>query len=136
MHILNHFFLILPFLVDTVDLGIEIDRLNFGVASDNSMEQILAQIYAAKSEAQNLKTRIDKVISENPAKFSSINRLTAGMQGSAAASSDHNPSSSPIARLQSNGDVFGDLLLGGDASNHRGVSAALPDVTESTNQVK
>lgn len=39
------------------------------------MEQILLKIEAAKSEARNLKFRIDKVLSENPCSFSPVNTL-------------------------------------------------------------
>lgn len=39
------------------------------------MEQILLKIEAAKLEARNLKNRVDKVVNENPSRFSSVNTL-------------------------------------------------------------
>lgn len=39
------------------------------------MEQILLKIEAAKSEARNLKNRVDKVLSENPITFSLANTV-------------------------------------------------------------
>lgn len=39
------------------------------------MEQILLKIEAAKLEARNLKNRVDKVVNENPSKFSSVHTL-------------------------------------------------------------
>ncbi|KAK3222916.1 hypothetical protein Dsin_009941 [Dipteronia sinensis] len=43
---------------------------------DNSLEQILWKIEVAQSEVHKLKTRINKVVSENPGKFTSVNRLS------------------------------------------------------------
>lgn len=45
------------------------------------MEQILLKIEAAKSEARNLKNRVDKVLSENPSRFCPVN--TVNLVGSA-----------------------------------------------------
>lgn len=45
------------------------------------MEKILLKIEAAKLEARNLKNRVDKVVNENPTRFSSLN--TVNMLGSA-----------------------------------------------------
>ncbi|KAL1190445.1 hypothetical protein V5N11_016823 [Cardamine amara subsp. amara] len=42
---------------------------------DAYLEQILLKIEAAKSEARNLKIRVDKVLSENPCRFSPVNTL-------------------------------------------------------------
>ncbi|GLT67771.1 hypothetical protein SLA2020_400550 [Shorea laevis] len=49
--------------------------LEFG-NDDNFLEQILRRIEVAHSQVHKLKTRIDKVISENPGKYSSVNKLT------------------------------------------------------------
>ncbi|XP_010446660.1 PREDICTED: uncharacterized protein LOC104729424 [Camelina sativa] len=43
---------------------------------DAYLEQILLKIEAAKSEARNLKNRVDKVVSENPSRFSPANTVT------------------------------------------------------------
>ncbi|XP_010432061.1 PREDICTED: uncharacterized protein LOC104716382 [Camelina sativa] len=48
---------------------------------DAYLEQILLKIEAAKSEARNLKNRVDKVVSENPTRFSPAN--TVNLLGSA-----------------------------------------------------
>uniref|UniRef100_A0A1J3CFI0 Uncharacterized protein n=1 Tax=Noccaea caerulescens TaxID=107243 RepID=A0A1J3CFI0_NOCCA len=42
---------------------------------DAYLEQILLKIEAAKLEARNLKNRVDKVVNENPSKFSSVHTL-------------------------------------------------------------
>ncbi|KAL5755035.1 hypothetical protein ACOSP7_023255 [Xanthoceras sorbifolium] len=42
----------------------------------DSLEQMLWKIEVAQSEVRKLKTRIDKVVSENPGKFTSVNRLS------------------------------------------------------------
>ncbi|XP_030511981.2 uncharacterized protein LOC115726308 isoform X2 [Rhodamnia argentea] len=51
------------------------DSLDFGDGA-NSLEQILAKIETAKSHICKLKARMDKVLNENPGKFSSVNRLS------------------------------------------------------------
>ncbi|GKU98881.1 hypothetical protein SLEP1_g11816 [Rubroshorea leprosula] len=49
----------------------------FGLGEgDDSLEQILWRIEVVKSQVCNLIARVDKVMSENPGKFSSINKLT------------------------------------------------------------
>jgi hypothetical protein len=50
---------------------------------DAYLEQILLKIEAAKLEARNLKNRVDKVVNENPSKFSSVHTLK-NLVGSAA----------------------------------------------------
>ncbi|XP_031397563.1 uncharacterized protein LOC116208327 isoform X2 [Punica granatum] len=115
---------------------------------DTSMEQILAKIVIAQSQIQQLKTRIEKVISENPGKFSSVNRLSSVIPGSAGTASDEDPASPPAngqfspvkslyaaSQLVSEHDV-GDLLLPNHAVVDHGGMTSLPDVVESTNQTE
>ncbi|ESQ53342.1 hypothetical protein EUTSA_v10025086mg [Eutrema salsugineum] len=52
----------------------EIPPLEFR-EGDAFLEQILLKIEAAKLEANNLKNRVDKVVNENPSRFSSVNTL-------------------------------------------------------------
>ncbi|KAF5446140.1 hypothetical protein F2P56_031792 [Juglans regia] len=68
--------------------------LEFG-NGDNSLEQILSKIEVAHSQVRKLKTQIDKVISENPGKFCSINKLSLPVPSDALISSDQSPASPP-----------------------------------------
>lgn len=98
------------------------------------MEQILAKIYKLTSQVHKLKTRIEKVVNENP---SSFNRLaTFGIQSSAATTaSDQNPPSPSANEHQSPSHNTRDLNVA-DASRHKEVVASLStDVRESTSQV-
>jgi hypothetical protein len=72
----------------------EWSSLEFG-NDDNFMEQILRRIEVAHSQAHKLKTRIDKVISENPRKYYSVNKLTLLAPSDALTSSDQDPASPP-----------------------------------------
>lgn len=71
--------------------------LEFG-NDDNFLEQILRKIEVAHSQVHMLKTRIDKVISENPGKYYSVNKLTLLAPSDALASSDQDPASPPDSR--------------------------------------
>ncbi|KAK4755635.1 hypothetical protein SAY87_009392 [Trapa incisa] len=115
---------------------------------DTSMEQILARIMMAQSQIHQLKTRIEKVISENPGKFSSVNRLSLAVSGSAGNISDEVPASPATkgqlpsikslcaaAELVSDGDATDLLLPSQPISEHLGITA-LPDVVESTKKIE
>jgi hypothetical protein len=71
--------------------------LEFG-NDDNFLEQILRKIEVAHLQVHKLKTRIDKVISENPGKYYSVNKLTLLAPSDALASSDQDPASPPDSR--------------------------------------
>lgn len=43
--------------------------------NDNNLEEMFLKIEAAQSRVHELKNRIDKVVNENPMKFSSINQI-------------------------------------------------------------
>ncbi|KAG2722706.1 hypothetical protein I3760_02G139200 [Carya illinoinensis] len=68
--------------------------LEFG-NGDNSLEQILSKIEVAHSQVRKLKTQIDKVLSENPGKFCSINKLSFPVPSEALTISDQSPASPP-----------------------------------------
>lgn len=55
---------------------------------DAYLEQILLKIEAAKSEALNLKKRVDKVLSENPSTFTPVNTLNQVGSGDVFTSSE------------------------------------------------
>ncbi|MFQ6627507.1 hypothetical protein Gotur_005997 [Gossypium turneri] len=55
---------------------------------DDLMEQILRKIERLQSRVRILKTRMDKVVSESPQKFSSINMLTSVVQSDALNNSE------------------------------------------------
>lgn len=114
---------------------------------DNSMEQILEKIVIVQSQVHQLNTRIEKLITENPGKFSSVNRLSMVISGSAGNIPDEEPPS-PAAngqfssvkslyatsQLVSDGDAADLLLPNQPITEHLGTSA-LPDVVESTKKV-
>lgn len=116
--------------------------------ADTSMEQMLAKIVMVQSQIHQLKTRIEKVISENPGKFSSVNRLSLAAPGSEGNISDEEPAS-PAANgqlssikslyaassLALDGDDSDLLLPNQPISEHLGITA-LPDVVESTKKVR
>lgn len=62
---------------------------------DTLLEQTLQRIEVAHSQIHKLKTRIDKVISENPGKFCSVNKLSLLAPSDALTSSDQDPASPP-----------------------------------------
>lgn len=62
--------------------------------ADDSLERILWKIDAMQSQVQQLRTRVDKVVSEIPKKFSSINMMSLLVPCDALASS-HDPVSLP-----------------------------------------
>uniref|UniRef100_A0A7N1A2P6 Uncharacterized protein n=1 Tax=Kalanchoe fedtschenkoi TaxID=63787 RepID=A0A7N1A2P6_KALFE len=51
------------------------DLFQFG-DEKSSLERLLAKIYSVQSRVHDLTSRVDKVISENPGKFSSLNKLS------------------------------------------------------------
>ncbi|KAG6774060.1 hypothetical protein POTOM_021409 [Populus tomentosa] len=62
---------------------------------DSISEHILRQIEVLKSQVHKLKSRADKVASENPVKFSSVNNLSLLAPSNALTSSEQNPASVP-----------------------------------------
>ncbi|XP_031277957.1 uncharacterized protein LOC116136381 isoform X2 [Pistacia vera] len=60
---------------------------------DKSLAQILSKIEVVQSQVRQLKSRIDKVVSENPGKFCSVNRLSLFVPCDALACSDQNAAS-------------------------------------------
>lgn len=87
--------------LDKVTNGNNEFEINYGWPSlefgdgDNSFEQILRKIEVTHLQVHKLKTQIDKVISENPGKFSSMNQLSLLVPCDALTSSDQNPVSPP-----------------------------------------
>ncbi|KAM3685504.1 hypothetical protein ACJW31_11G122800 [Castanea mollissima] len=85
--------------LDKVTIGNNEFEINYGWSSlefgngDNSFEEILRKIEVAHSQVRKLKAQIDKVIGENPGKFSSINQLSLVVPDDALTSSDQNPAS-------------------------------------------
>lgn len=78
------------------DFGINEGWSSFEFGSgDNSLEQILWKIELAHSKVRKMKTQIDKVISETPSKYSSVNKLSFPVPCDALNSSDQNPASPP-----------------------------------------
>lgn len=51
-------------------------RSSIDYENDKSLVDIIQKIEAVQSQVQELKTRCDRVISENPGKFCSVNQLT------------------------------------------------------------
>ena len=86
---------------DKVTNGNNEFEINYGWPSlefgdgDNSFEQILRKIEVTHLQVHKLKTQIDKVISENPGKFSSMNQLSLLVPCDVLTSSDQNPVSPP-----------------------------------------
>ncbi|WCJ28747.1 hypothetical protein M5689_010425 [Euphorbia peplus] len=93
---------------------------------DNIHENFLRKIELLQSQVRTLKTRVEKVESENPEKFSSLNRVIV----SETYDSDEDPASPPDNRDQSNvkskntlppnvsGSQMGDVVPESAASSH------------------
>ncbi|KAK9273936.1 hypothetical protein L1049_018748 [Liquidambar formosana] len=113
---------------------------------DNSLEQILRKIYVVRTQVHKLRTRVDKVVSENPRKFASVNKLSSLVPCDALTSSAQNPVSPPC-----NGDIMpirapctashllseynmADLVKSESAISSHGEVTPLPDMIESTDQ--
>ncbi|XP_030465034.1 uncharacterized protein LOC115684441 isoform X2 [Syzygium oleosum] len=121
------------------------DSLDFGDGA-NSLEQILAKIETAKSYICKLKARMDKVLSENPGKFSSVNRLCMLTPKDELTSSDKKQASHHgnglvsscksvfTASLQVSNHNVDDILMPETANSTLGEATPLPDIIESTNQ--
>ncbi|KAJ6740405.1 hypothetical protein OIU79_000521 [Salix purpurea] len=100
------------------------DGLTSLQSSDSISEHILRQIEVLKSQVNKLKARVDKVVSENPVKFSSVNALIVLTPADALTSSDCNPASvakmgdSMPSRLPRNASKMGDLMPENAVSSH------------------
>ncbi|KAG6767032.1 hypothetical protein POTOM_028211 [Populus tomentosa] len=94
-------------------------------SSDNISEHILRQIEVLKSQVHKLKARVDKVASENPVKFSSVNALSLLAPSDALTSSDCNPASvakrgdSMPSRLPHTVSNMGNVMPETAVSSHR-----------------
>lgn len=121
------------------------DSLDFGDGA-NSLEQILAKIEKAKSHICELKARMEKVLSENPGKFSSVNRLSMLPPKDELTSSDKKQASHYgnglvsscksvyTASLQLSNHNLDDILLPETANSTLGEATPLPNIIESTDQ--
>lgn len=121
------------------------DSLDFEDGA-NSLEQILAKIETAKSHICKLKARMDKVLSENPGKFSSVNRLSMLPPKDEFTSSDKKQASHHgnglvsscksvhTASLRVSNPNVDDILLPETANSILGEAIRLPVIIESTNQ--
>lgn len=119
--------------------------LEFGDCG-NSLEQMLSKIEVAQSQVRKLKDRIDKVVSEYPGKYTSINRLSMLVPCNGLTNSDQN-----MASPDENGDGMpdrsqyispphisecnmGDLFMPESAVSSHEEVIPLPDILESTGQ--
>ncbi|CAM8935496.1 hypothetical protein QQ045_013080 [Rhodiola kirilowii] len=66
---------------------------------ETSFERILAKIDSMQSRVHNLTTRVDKVISENPGKFSSLNQLSLLEPCHSGASTAQDPTTPPSDKV-------------------------------------
>ncbi|XP_012079342.1 uncharacterized protein LOC105639799 [Jatropha curcas] len=103
---------------------------------DNICENILLKIEALQLLVRKLKVRIEKVVSENPGKFASVNRLIMPVSCDALTSSDQNPASPlenddrmPVRSLY----TISQFLPESAVSSHGEVTTH-PDMIESTDQ--
>ncbi|OVA12255.1 hypothetical protein BVC80_1779g26 [Macleaya cordata] len=111
---------------------------------DNSIEQILRKIEIAQSKAQKLKIQVDKLLTTNAGKFSSMENLSLLVSSDLPTSSARSPTFSPgrgeampIGALYtpprhiSEYDI-GDLVMPESAVSSYGEATPLPDIIEST----
>ncbi|CAK9188244.1 unnamed protein product [Ilex paraguariensis] len=113
---------------------------------DNSLEQILRKIGVVQSQVGKLKTKLNKVMSENAGRFSSTDESSLLVPCNAFTSSARSPASPPI-----NGDRMpfgssyiasqpiceynvGDVVMPESAVSSHGEVTHIPDITESTDQ--
>ncbi|XP_050207026.1 uncharacterized protein LOC126656490 [Mercurialis annua] len=113
---------------------------------DNIQENILLKIELLQLQVRKLKARIEKVVSDNPGRFSSVNMLSMPASGDALTSSDQNIASSSedddgmhvrsLCTLSPHRSDFNtrDLIPDSVVSSH-GEVAPLPDMIKSTNQM-
>jgi hypothetical protein len=73
----------------SVDLWYPVDCYD----NDKSWEAAIQKLTAIQSQVQNLKSRYDKVISENPGRFCSVNQLSALEPSDGLNQSDLKPAS-------------------------------------------
>ncbi|OVA07719.1 hypothetical protein BVC80_1827g89 [Macleaya cordata] len=111
---------------------------------DNSIEQILWKIEIAQSKAQKLKTQVDKLLSTNAGKFSSMENLSLLVSSDLPTSSARSPTFSPrhgdampIGALYTpprhiSEYEIGDLVMPESAVSSYGEVTPLPDIIEST----
>lgn len=117
-------------------------------SSDSISEHILRQIEVLKSQVNKLKARVDKVVSENPVKFSSVNALIVLTPADALTSSDCNLASvvkmgdSMPSKFPRNASKMGDLMPENAVSSHGEArsdmigSTGLPHVEASCGNVR
>ncbi|KAF2295470.1 hypothetical protein GH714_032999 [Hevea brasiliensis] len=128
-------------------------RLQDGLASleskgiDGIRENFLWKIEVLQLQVRKLKARIEKVVSENPRKFSSINRLSVPASCVALTCSDQNPASPlengqrmPARSLYTLSQNMFDFNVGDlipeTAVSSRGEVTCLPVMIESTSQAQ
>jgi hypothetical protein len=117
------------------------DGLTCIQSRDCISEHILRQIEVLKSQVHKLKSRADKVASENPVKFSSVNNLSLLAPSNALTSSEQNPASVPkigdrLLHTQTqhmSGCNMGDLMPETAISSH-GEATSRSDMIENTGQ--
>ena len=117
------------------------DGLTSIQSRDSISEHILRQIEVLKSHVHKLKSRADKVASENPVKFSSVNNLSLLAPSNALTSSEQNPASVPkigdrLLHTQTqhmSGCNMGDLMPETAISSH-GEATSRSDMIENTGQ--
>lgn len=124
-------------------------RLENGLAClesrDQVCEDVLRKIEVLQLQVRKLKAQIDKVVNENPTKFSSINRLSLPVPSDALTNSDQNPASlpengdrmpikSPYTLYQHMSESnMGDQMPESAVSSH-GEVTPLPDMIDSKGQ--
>ena len=110
--------------------------------NDNSLEEILWKIEKAKLQVNKLKTRVDKLVSENAGKYSSINKLML-VPCYASTSSARNPTSPSNGSRMPVGSLYAashhvsdcnmeDLGMPETPSSSPEEPTPVPDIIEST----
>ncbi|XP_031130865.1 uncharacterized protein LOC116032444 [Ipomoea triloba] len=102
----------------------------------NCSEQILRKIGVLQSQVGQLRSRVDKVLSENAGKFSSTENLNLFLPCNALSSSSRNPSSPKSGGKMAVGSSLASQLMIAPqgAISTRGDGTSIPDVIESTSQ--
>ncbi|KAM7508840.1 hypothetical protein LguiA_019293 [Lonicera macranthoides] len=129
--------------INGINVGVndELSALEFR-DGDNSMEQILWKIGVVKSQVISMKTRLNKVISENAEKLSSADKLGLLVPCNGLNSLAQNPTSPanngdgmPVGSSQLKQEyIMGDPVVPGSAVSSHGEVSHLPDMIERTDQ--
>lgn len=100
---------------------------------DDSLEQILWTIDKMKLQVEKLITRVDKVLTESPRKFASVNKLSSPGSCDAMTSSAQNRVSSSCNRDKT---AVQKLFRSESTVSSHGGASALPNIIDSTDQIE